>query len=106
MAVIIQDEFNPAFPLVFRWTLSTANTFTEFVLPEFIKKISLRFETNAGKFSYDATDGGTTSNYGTVDADAWLELNLAIRGINNTSKTSLFLAPASNNTVVQILLEC
>ena len=101
--VIIQDEFNPALPLIFRWNLPTSGTNVEFVLPSQVKKISLRFESNAGTFTFDSANSAT--HYGTVDANSWLEINLALRGLGNTARPSMFLAPSSNNTIVQILLE-
>jgi hypothetical protein len=104
--VIIQDEFDTSLPLVFRWNLAVADTLNEFVLPEYVKKLSLRFETNAGFFTFDGTDGDVSpTHHGSVDADAWLEVNLALRSIKNTAITSIFLAADTNDTVVQILLE-
>ena len=105
-AVIIQDEFDPALPLVFRWTLATANQLTEFELPDYVKKISLRFESNAGFFTFVGTDGASLpTHYGKVDADAWLEVNLSIQGRWNTAKTSIFVAADTNSTVMEMLLE-
>jgi hypothetical protein len=106
MTVIVQDEFSPKLPLVFRWTLPTAYTLNEFELFTAIKKISIRFETNTGYFTFLGTDGELgPAHYGSVDPDAWLELNLTIDGHTNFARSSIYLAADTDNTVVQILLE-
>ncbi len=104
MALIIQDDFGRKLPLVLRYTLVTQNIYTEFVLPENVKNINLRFETNSGYFSFDETDGGAVGTHrGLSTGNQWLTIKLSTDGQATTR--SIFLSSSVNNTVVQILLE-
>jgi len=105
MAVIFIEELEPKFPLVFRTTLGGSDVATEFTLPPEVRRVSLRFETNVGKFAFDGTDAvAIDSNYGEVSADTWYDLDFSLTGKPNTARPKIYLASATGSTVVQILI--
>jgi hypothetical protein len=102
--IIVQDEFDPKLPLVFRWTLGSPDVATEFVLPDRVKKIKVRFEAADGKFTFIGTDDTAIgTHHGSADADIWETIILSTLG--SPDSKSVFLASPANATVVQILLE-
>lgn len=106
MAIIIQDEIDVRYPFVFRYDLGAANQWTEFVLPDYGRKISFYFETNDGVLQFNAVDGDPIgTHYASVPADTWFETNLSLTGKNNSGRNSVFLGSTTVDTVVQIIME-
>ena len=89
-------------------TLPGADLAREVILPKWCRRISFRFETDAGKYSSEGTDGSTIdSDHQTATADTLhsISVDRAGRAGSNTGTPSIFFATATGSTVMRILLE-
>lgn len=100
------EEIKRPFPVVKRITLGGSDIVTLVTIPPDAGKISILFETNAGKFTFDVDDGDSVgTDYGSVTNDTWFELTWTPRAKRNTGRDAIGLASATGSTVVQVLVE-
>jgi hypothetical protein len=102
MAETISSEY----PNLIRFALGGSDIVTEVNIPSWARKVSVQFISNSGKISFFETDGASISTqYISVAADSWFEMNWAIGSSRNTGRTSIFLASATATTTVEIIVE-
>ena len=93
-------------PHLKRITLGSSNVLTEVQLPDAASTVSVRFVTNAGKLAVTGADAGAIgSDYGTIPADTWVEMQWRGRASSRSQLTSVYLASATGSTVVEVSLE-
>lgn len=88
-----------------RITLGSSNVATRVILPRDCRRVAIKFETNAGKYSTTGTDGQAIdgTDYATMAADTWH--SLAISRQSHGFPADVYLASATGSTVVQVLPE-
>lgn len=89
-----------------RITLSgTPNNATKITLPRDTKKVSLKFETNAGKVSNAGTDGAAidSTDHATCAADTWHTFDIS--RLSHGFPAAIYVASGTASTVVQVLPE-
>jgi hypothetical protein len=93
-------------PHLKRITLGGSDVLTEVQLPDTAATVSFRFITNAGKVAVTGSDAGAIgSDYGTIDADTWVEMQWRGRASSRSQLTSVYLASGTGSTVVEVSLE-
>ncbi len=93
-------------PHLKRITLGGSDVLTEVQLPDAASTVSVRFITNAGKLAVTGSDAGAIgSDYGTIPADTWVEMQWRGRASSRSQLTSVYLASGTGSTVVEVSLE-
>ena len=94
-----------AFPYIQRVTLGSSNMLTEIKLPAKGRKVTILWETNAGKLAHTGTDTAAIgTEFFTVPADSAIEIVYSM-GVSAGSELSLYAASATGSTVICVLLE-
>ena len=95
------------FPYIQRFATGSANVLTEINLPPGGRKVTLVFETNAGKLAHTGTDGGAlgSADFFHVPANAPLEIVYGMGISADGGALSLFATSATGTTYVGVLLE-
>ena len=88
-----------------RITLGSSNVATKITLPRGTRKVSVKFETNAGKVSSTGTDAQAIdgTDYATAAADVWHTFDVSREA--HGFPAAVYLASATGSTVVQVLPE-
>jgi len=95
-----------AFPFAQRFALSgTADKVTEIKLPKDGRKLTVIFETNAGKFTHTGTDDTAIgTEFFTVPADSAFEVVYGM-GVSAADPLSVYVGSGTASTNVCVLLE-
>ena len=94
-----------AFPHMARFATGSANDLTQIQLPPKATKVTVLFESNAGKVTDAGSDGAAIgSEFFTVPADAALEMQVGL-GISASTTLSIFVTSATGSTDVCVILE-
>jgi hypothetical protein len=90
------------------FALGLSDVATEIKLPKWSRRISFRFETNAGKYSSEGTDGAAIdADFQTVAAGILhsIATDRTGRAGIDTDEVSIFLASTTASTVVRLTIE-